>query len=455
MHEELRNYGQLGDQEKPLVVSAILLALDDYKTPEKQQAFIDTLTGDSVKTDGKKIYEAVEAHMERVKVEPQVRLEKVISQFDIIKNRSILSAKNDFLGKTPLRHYTEYIKQYVIDYTKNNSPEDVLGRFYGEFMSYSGGDGKSLGIVLTPRHITDLFCDLAEIKPTDRLFDPCCGTGGFLIAGMHHMLEKASNDGQRDAIKRNQIFGIEVREDMFSVATTNMILRGDGKSNLVCENFLTEDTLEWRRKKLSVAFMNPPYSQAKSKETAHLSEINFISRLLDCMANEARVLVIVPQSTMVGKTKEDQLIKTKILQAHTLEGVITLNKDTFYRIGTNACIAVFTALKPHPGNKYVKFIDFRDDGFKVKKHVGLIETERAKEKRQRLLDCWLLDKPAENKFMLKTMIEAEDEWLHNFYYFDDEVPTDGEFEKTMADYLTFEFNMIAHGRGYLFGLEEN
>jgi type I restriction-modification system DNA methylase subunit len=173
------------------------------------------------------------------------------------------------------------------------------------------------------------------------------------------------------------------------------------------------------------------------------------------MADNARVVVIVPQSTMVGKTKEDKLVKADILKHHTLEGVITLNKDTFYRVGTNACVAVFTAHKPHPKDKYVKFINFEDDGFEINKHIGLIETERAKEKKQHLLDCWLLDKPAESKFMVKTKVEANDEWLHSFYYFNDEVPTDAEFEKTMADYLTFEFNMITHGRGYLFGLDES
>lgn len=454
LHEDLRNYGQLGDQEKPLVVSAILLALDEHNKPEARQAFIDTLTGDQITTDGQKIYEAVKAYMKRVKVEPQVKLDQVLTQFNIIKNRVNLNAIDDNLAKTPLKHFTEYLNQYVIDYTKNASPDDVLGRFYGEFMSYSGGDGQSLGVVLTPRHITELFCDLVEIKPTDKLFDPCCGTGGFLIAGMHHMLEQAGSDDQRENIKKNQIYGIEIRDDMFSVATTNMILRGDGKSNLICANFLKEETLSYRTKSLTVGFMNPPYSQAKNKETAHLSEINFISHLLECMADNARVVVIVPQSTMVGKTKEDKLVKADILKHHTLEGVITLNKDTFYRVGTNACIAVFTTHKPHPANHYAKFINFEDDGYEVNKHIGLIETERAKEKHQHLIDCWLHNKDAESKFMVKTKVEADDEWLHSFYYFNDEIPTDNEFEKTMADYLTFEFNMITHGRGYLFGIEE-
>lgn len=60
----------------------------------------------------------------------------------------------------------------------------------------------------------------------------------------------------------------------------------------------------------------------------------------------------------------------------------------------------------------------------------------------------------ESKFCVETTIEAEDEWLHSFYYFNDEIPKYEEFDKTMADYLTFEFNMISHGRGYLFDLEE-
>ncbi|MHB8066193.1 MAG: HsdM family class I SAM-dependent methyltransferase, partial [Ruminiclostridium sp.] len=455
LHEALRNYGQLGDSEKPLVVSAILLAL-------KEKSFsVESLTGDTTKTDGQKIFDALSTYMIRVKVQPETKKEKILNQFTLIKDRTLLNLVDDRLmdrdtklAKTPLRYFTEYLKANVFSSVVSNSPEDVLGRFYGEFIRYSGGDGQSLGVVLTPRHITELFCDLVDIKPTDRIFDPCCGTGGFLIAGMHHMLEKASNNEDRERIQTEQIHGIEIREDMFSIATTNMILRGDGKSNLLCDDFLKRDAAKIRKQKYSVGFMNPPYSQAKGKDTAYLSEIHFIKHLLDCLDDGARCAVIVPQSTMVGKTKEDKLQKKAVLKKHTLEGVITLNKNTFYGIGTNPCIVIFTAHKPHPKEKYCKFINFEDDGFIVSKHIGLVETERAKEKRQHLLSCWLHDAPAESRFMVKTTIEADDEWLHSFYYFNDELPTEADFEKTMADYLTFEFNMITHGRGYLFGVEE-
>lgn len=443
LHEALRNYGQLGDSEKPLVVSAILLALrEDSKIAEQ-------LKGDNLKTDGKIIYDALSTHMTRVEVKPETKKEQVLAQFDIIKNRTLLNQIDERLEKTPLKYFTEFLQKNVYASVVANSTEDVLGRFYGEFIRYSGGDGQTLGVVLTPSHITDIFCDLVDLKPTDIVFDPCCGTGGFLISAMHKMLEQAKPE-EVETIKRDRIHGIEIREDMFSIATTNMILRGDGKSNLIKNDFLKRDIKSMRANNYSVGFINPPYSQAKGKDTAHLSEIHFIEHLLDGLADNGRCVIIVPQSTMVGKTSEDKKVKKRILTKHTLEGVITLNKETFYGVGTNPCIAIFTAHKTHSEKKFCKFINYEDDGFTVRKHVGLVETERAKERKAHLLSCWLHDAPAETKFMVKTTIEPEDEWLHSFYYFNDEIPKEEDFENTIADYLTFEFNMIMQGRSYLF-----
>lgn len=443
LHEYLRNYGQLGDSEKPLVVSAILLAL-------REDTFdINSLKGDKVRTDGKIIFEALSTHMTKVEVKPETKKEQVLSQFNVVKDRMTLNQVDERLAKTPLKYFAEFLQKNVYATIAESSPEDVLGRFYGEFIRYSGGDGQTLGVVLTPSHITELFCDLIEIKPTDIVFDPCCGTGGFLITAMNKMLEQAK-PSEKEIIKAKRIHGIEIREDMFSIATTNMIFRGDGKSNLIKNDFLKRETEKIRDNNYSVGFMNPPYSQSKGKDTAHLSEINFIKHLLDGLADGGRCVVIVPQSTMVGKSKEDKKIKKQILQNHTLEGVITLNKETFYGVGTNPCIAIFTAHKPHSKKKYCKFVNFENDGFEVRKHVGLVETERAKERKSHLLNCWLHDAPTESKFMVKTVVSAEDEWLHSFYYFNDEIPKEEDFEKTMADYLSFEFNMVVQGKEYLF-----
>ena len=448
LHEYLRNYGNLGDSEKPLVVSAILLALREQSHGFK----LDSLTGDDTDTDGAKLYRELTNSLNRARVRPEVKREQVLNQFTLIKDRPTLNAIRPNLGKTPLRFFAEFLNGKIYN-SINNSAEDYLGRFYSEFVKYSGGDGQTLGVVMTPPHITELFCDLVNLKSDDVVFDPCCGTGGFLIAAMHRLLNLAGTDSQRKTIKEKHIYGTEIRPDMFSIATTNMILRGDGQSNLTCGDFLKADASELQLKGITIGFMNPPYSQAKKRQDAELSELSFTEHLLDSVLPGGKVAVIVPVSTMIGKTKEDKQTKADILKHHTLEGVISLNKNTFYGVGTVPCIAVFTAGEPHPKDKLAKFINFEDDGYIVKMHTNKISpTERAKDRRQYLLDCWngtRQDYPS--GFMVETTVEASDEWLHSFYYYNDETPGENDFVGSIADYLTFEANMIFHGRGYLFG----
>lgn len=452
LHEDLRNYGNLKDIDKPIIVSGILLAL---REAESKNFSIDDLTGDVVVTDGQKIFNAIQANLTRSRVAPEVKKDKILSQFSLFKNSVRLNEVHATLAKTPLKHFTEFLNSKIyrsIKYTK--SSEDYLGRFYGEFMSYSGGDGQTLGIVLTPKHITDLFCDLVAIKTDDVVLDPCTGTAGFLVAAMHHMLSQTDNENEKKKIRQERLHGIEDQEYMFTIATTNMILRGDGKSNLINGDFLKENPSKLQLKQATVGMMNPPYSQG-SKANPSLYEISFTEHLLDSMSSGGKVIVIIPQSSVTGKTNEEKAIKANILKKHTLEGVITLNKDTFYGVGTMPCIAIFTAGEPHADDKECKFIDFRNDGYKVSPHIGLIETEQAKDKKQHLLDVWFDRMDADSKFCVKTTVEADDEWLHSFYYFNDEIPTEAEFEKAIGDYLSFEFSMIMQGRRYLFEGENN
>ena len=451
LHEDLRNYGNLEDKNKPLIVSGILLALSEI---EHKNFDIFDLIGDKIRTDGSKIYKAIEDNLKRANVSPEVKRDKLLNQFNIIRDNNKINEKNTNLGKTPLRYFTEVLYNSIFTNIKyNSSTEDYIGRFYGEFMSYSGGDGQSLGIILTPRHITDLFCELLDIQPTDKVLDPCCGTAGFLIAAMHQMLSKTEDEAEQIEIRKNRLFGIELQDYMFTIATTNMILRGDGKSNLENQDFLAQNPNKIQLKSCTVGMMNPPYSQG-SKQNPELYEINFVNHLLESLVEGAKVAVIVPQSTFTWKTKDEQTLKTKILKKHTLEGVITLNKNTFYGVGTNPCIGIFTAGIPHSKTKKAKFINFENDGYIVSKHIGLIDDGSAKDKKQHLLDVWNDEIEAPTKFCVSTTVEVTDEWLHSFYYFNDEIPSDEDFEKTIADYLTFEVNMITHGRGYLFGIDE-
>lgn len=449
LHEYLRTYGSLKDQDKPLVVAGILLALDEIET---RSFHIEDLIGDQTpkSRDGDKIMGAIETRLTRSNVGPEAKKDKLLSEFSIIKTSFRLNEINKELGKTPLKFYTEFLYERVFRSIKyQQTSEDFIGRFYGEFMSYSGGDGQSLGIILTPRHITDLMCEIVNVRPKDKVLDPACGTGGFLISAMHRMLSLSDTDTQKTEIKTAHLHGFELQSNMFAIACTNMILRGDGNSNLECCDFLDKNPSQVQLKQATVGLMNPPYSQGTAADPSQY-ELSFVEHLLDSLVKEGRAAVIVPQSSMTGKSNAEQAFKESIMKHHTLEGVITCNTDTFYGVGTNPVIAVFTAGVPHDPDKVCKFIDFRDDGYEVRAHVGLVEGDSAKDKKQHLLDVWNGRVEAPSKFCVESTVKPNDEWLHSFYYFNDEIPTDADFEKSIGDYLTFEFSMVMQNREYLF-----
>lgn len=451
LHEDLRNYASLEGENKATVVSAILLALNE---PDFD---IQTLTGNKlnkkgkvIDNDGRRILKAVKDYIETEGIMPEAKVNILLNKFAFLETSIKLNETNVALGVSPLHYFAKKLEAKVIHHFKQNTNYDILGNFYGEFVKYGGSDGNGLGIVLTPHHITELMTDLIDIQSNDYVLDPACGSGAFLISAMNRMTERAKDEVEVKHIKQHQLLGIELQEKMFTVATTNMILRGDGKSNLQLNDMFLVSGEEMQSQNVNKILFNPPYSQGKTDKT--LTEINFIKHALDMLVVGGKLAVIVPQSTMVGKSKEEKEYKKKILEKHTLEMVITVNKNTFYGVGTNPVIAIFEAGKKHDiERKKVKFVNFEDDGFVVRKHIGIVDDGSAKEKRQYLFDVINGNEDDyTTKFMVKSTIQPDDEWLHSFYYFNDEIPTDEEFEKTIADYLSFQFDMYVHGQGYLF-----
>ncbi|MBF2480272.1 N-6 DNA methylase [Listeria seeligeri] len=454
LHEDLRNYGSLEGENKATVVSALLLALQD-----DTQDLCKSLQGRTgiESRDGDLIFNAINRYLQKVRpsinTEPWDEKIKILqNKFSFIKTNPYLNTSNNYLRCTPLKYFLLKLNDKVVNHFDKNTEFDILGHFYGEFVKYGGSDGNPLGIVLTPRHITSLMTELIDIRPEDKVLDPACGSGAFLISAMNRMLKKASSEEQKQNIKQNQLFGIELQEKLFTVATTNMILRGDGKSNLQLADMFTKTEEEMQKKQINKILFNPPYSQAKTKELSHLSELSFIHHALDMLVYGGKLAVIIPQSTMVGKTKKDKALKKEILEKHTLDYVITLNKNTFYGVGVNPCIAIFTAGKPHFKQKKVRFFNFEDDGYVVRKHIGLIpDGVLPEEKRKYLLDNINGDVyDIQNEFVVSSIVTAEDEWLHSYFYFNNEIPNEEVFEQVVADYLLFKLDMKLHGRGDMF-----
>lgn len=446
LHEDLRNYGSLEGEKKASVVSAILIALEN----DEQLFSVSDLKGLDVemRKDGDIIFSAVETYLANKSLLPHAKIGELKDNFLFIKNDITLNRVRTDLGMTPLKYFTIKLKEKLMNEIKQ-SDIDVLGNFYGEFVKYGGSDGNPLGIVLTPRHITSLMSELIDINKNDYVLDPCCGSGGFLISSMNRMMSQADNEAEIEDIKKNKLHGVELQQKLFTIATTNMILRGDGKSNLRRDDIFHVNTDDYSDK-ITKVLINPPYSQAKNKDLLHLSEISFIKQALMLIKQGGKLAAIIPQSTMIGKSKKEKDYKRAILENNTLETVITMNTNTFYGVGTNPAIAIFTAGIPHPENKRVNFVNFKDDGYIVRKHVGLVGDGTEKSKKEFLLDVLAGNEDADTKFIVKSQITWEDEWLHSFYYYNEEIPPEEDFEKVIADYMTFQVNMTLNGRGDLF-----
>lgn len=467
LHEGMRNYASLENEHKATLVSAVLLALK-YR-PE----LINDLTGETRDgyRDGEKVYKAAEEYLQSDEADlgPKQKIGIMLDRFNFLKRHTLLNNRNNDLGKTPLRYFVEILDREVFRIVSDPSYSafDVLGNFYGEFVKYGGSDGNSLGIVLTPHHITDLMSELIDVNCDDVVLDPTAGSASFLIAAMRMMFHDAQSrykenhgalENKLEEIKKFQLHGVELQEKLFAVGTTNMILRGDGKANfqrnsifdVTHEGFFPADaTRPGRFVGFTKVLMNPPYSQAKDKTTRHLSELSFISHALDLLEVRGRLAAIVPQSAMVGKTREDKNLKAQIMSKHTLDAVLTMNPDTFHGVGTHVVIALFTAGVPHPVQKKTAFINFKDDGYKVRQHVGLIDDGRAEDRRKHLLAVLNDGVPDDTNFIVRTEVAPTDEWQHSYFYFNDQPPAEKEFLQTFADYVTWQVKMHTSGMGEL------
>ncbi|MEV8183401.1 N-6 DNA methylase [Specibacter sp. NPDC078692] len=460
LHEDMRNYASLEGERKATLVSAILLAL------KYQPDLIDELKGEkkSGYTDGEKVYNAAKEYLEsdHADLKPKQKIGALLDQFSFIKSHVLLNRQNKDLGNiTPMRRFVNVLNRDVIHAVSDPgySAFDVLGNFYGEFVKYGGSDGNALGIVLTPHHITDLMAELIDIDADDIVIDPCAGTAGFLIAAMRRMFDDAEKRFSHDVsvlatarkeIREHRLHGVELQDKLFAIGTTNMILRGDGKANFQRHSIFDLAPKDLRGDHgFTKALINPPYSQSKTKETRHLSELSFIDRALSLLDRKGRLAAIVPQSAMVGKTKEDKALKAKIMKEHTLDAVITMNPDTFHGVGANVVVAMFTAGVPHPETKKTAFVDFKDDGYKVRQHLGLMGDGNEKGRRAHLLSVLNDGTPDDTSFVVRSEVKATDEWQHSFFYFNDQPPSYADFYKTIADYVTWQVDMHAHGLGEL------
>lgn len=400
LHNFMRDYAKLSESEKPLLISGILIALQDASF----RAGFQKIAGAKLPA---RLTQAITGIIEDAPI-PQAKKPAMLHPYGFIAAHPMLGKPMKGSNETPLQQMVKDIDEHVFPFITKVG-EDIVGRFYGEFLRYTGGDGKGLGIVLTPRHVTDLFCDLAELTVEDVVLDTCCGTAGFLISGMHRMLNLPGvTQAKREAIKANQLVGVEQQANMYALAASNMILRGDGKANLYQSScFEAEVTNKVKALKPTVGFINPPYSQ----KGGDLHEFNFIEHMLDCLQKNGRGVAIVPMSCAVAPHP----LKEQILQKHTLEAVMSMPDDLFYPVGTVTCIMVFRAHKPHDSKHKTWFGYWKNDGFLKTKNDGRVDKKGAWEAtRERWLEQFR-DGAVVPGECVKASVTAADEWCAEAY----------------------------------------
>ena len=356
-----------------------------------------------------------------------------IKQSHTFKSKTI-TVKNVAQKNTILRDLIDDLNVNVLPYVHNNW-FDVLGKFYTQFIRYAGSDKKT-GLVLTPTHVTDLFCELSCLNEHDTVFDPCCGTGGFLVSAMQYMLNKSGNDvNNHQRIRSEQIIGVEVRADMFSHVCSNMMMRGDGKSHIHRGDCFDGSMKALVQKaKPTRVFLNPPYDKSE------VEQLGFIKNAMECMEPNGYCVAICQLSTVVSSKKATIEVRSRLLNEHSLEAVLSMPDDLFHPIGVVTCILIFKAHAPHPKNKETFFGYFKDDGFVKVKHKGRINSNNAWSNiKQKWLDAYMNRKSIPGLSVMQK-VKAKDEWCAEAYMETDySTLSEKDFERTIKEYVAYKF----------------
>jgi hypothetical protein len=332
-----------------------------------------------------------------------------------------------------LKEIVGYLDKYIFPLTQMDSGGyDVLGRFYTEFIRYAGSE-QSQGLVLTPLHITDLFVDLADVTENSIVYDPCTGSAGFLISAMKRMIGYAGNDQQKTVhIKSANLIGVELRPSMFTYACSNMMLRGDGRSNIYRDDcFTIKDTII-NEHHPTVAFLNPPY------DVGTAGQMRFVEHALDVVSGkDGLVVAIVQMSCFVKNERELKAIKESILSKSRLIAVLSMPNDLFYPVGVVTAVVVLKSGIPNGSHKtwfgYVK-----DDGFFKVKHQGRVDVRGQWEPiRAKVLEAYHQRSEIPGLSVLAN-VAAEDEWCAEAYLQTDYTALEtGLFEAKVKDYFAF------------------
>ena len=364
-------------------------------------------------------------------------------------------------GETQLKRVFTKIVDDLGIYYKIGLTTDFTGKLFNEMYSWLGFTQDKLNdVVLTPSYVATLLAKLARVNKDSYVWDFATGSAGLLVAAMNEMLIDAKNSidspqelREKEAqIKAEQLLGLELLSSVYMLAILNMILMGDGSSNILNKDSLTDFDGKYGFGKTDHKFpadafiLNPPYS-------ANGNGMNFVERALNMM-EKGYAAIIIQNSAGSGKARE---INRRILQNNTLLASIKMPLDLFIgKSSVQTNIYVFKVGEPHEKDETVKFIDFSNDGYtrtnRKKASNNLKDTGNARGRYEELVQLVRFGKKKLNIFSEKEYYEGTidpkngADWNQTALI--DTKPTLDDFKKTVSDYLAWEVsNLLKRGSG--------
>lgn len=358
-------------------------------------------------------------------------------------------------GESQLKRVFTKIVDDLGIYYKIGLTTDFTGKLFNEMYSWLGFSQDKLNdVVLTPAYVATLLARLARVNMDSYVWDFATGSAGLLVASMNEMLNDAKDKIKSPdkfaiksaEIKANQLLGLEILSEVYMLAILNMILMGDGSSNILNKDSLKEFNGHYGFGKTDKKFpadafvLNPPYS-------APGNGMIFVEKALSMMS-KGYAAIIIQNSAGSGKATE---YNKKILKHSTLLASIKMPIDLFIgKSSVQTNVYVFRVGEAHQKDDTVKFIDFSVDGYtrtnRKKASCNLRDTDRAKERYAELVDLVRFGKSKLNIFTEKEYYEGKidpengADWNQTAPI--DTKPTLEDFKKTVSDYLAWEVSNL-------------
>ena len=403
-------------------------------------------------TDGDVILRKIKAFLKEKQL-PQAKKDLIIRTLqNTLTSENINKAEN---GESQLKRVFVKIVDDLGIYYKIGLTTDFTGKLFNEMYGWLGFSQDKLNdVVLTPSYVATLLVKLARVDKDSYVWDFATGSAGLLVAAMNEMLIDAKNSinspeelvKKQAEIKTEQLLGIELLPSVYMLAILNMILMGDGSSNILNKDSLTDFDGKYGFGKTDEKFpanafvLNPPYSAAGNG-------MNFVEKALGMM-NRGYAAIIIQNSAGSGNAIE---YNKRILKKHTLLASIKMPIDLFIgKASVQTHIYVFRVNEAHKKDDIVKFIDFSNDGYtrsnRKKASCNLRDTDNAKERYEEVVNlvrygknklCYFTDKE-----YYEGTIDPKNGADWNQSKPNDAIPTLAEFKKSVANFLAWEVSTV-------------